>query len=75
MILDEANQNANNQELLDKGKFLEFAIEVNFQFKVCDKKKNVPGITQSIKKNKWLILNTFILITKVVFLIKFKNDF
>jgi hypothetical protein len=52
MILDEANQNANNQELLDKGKFLEFAIEVNFQFQVCDKKKNVPGITQSIKKNK-----------------------
>ena len=35
MLLDEANINSNNAELLDKGKFLEFAMDV------CEKKKNL----------------------------------
>ena len=35
MLLDEANINANNAELLDKSRFVEFAMEV------CEKKKNV----------------------------------
>jgi hypothetical protein len=38
--------------MLDKGKFLEFALEVIELIKVCEKKKNVGPNQNIIKKNK-----------------------
>ena len=52
LLLEEANQNASNQELLDKNRFLEFAIEVHFLIQVCEKKKNVAPLQNQVKKNK-----------------------